>query len=387
MIERVAPAPAGSLVVLQVLGNAITGGMETYVGNLLSALPRRIVPVVLAPFASAMTDRWQAAGHAVHIGPVDDEEHLMTSVERVVELVRRTGAHVVHSHLGNANAVCSIAAEICGIPAIATIHSRHLTLRDVEALRLGRAHALVVSESAYAQARLLGLEQRTTWIPNGVDTARFAPREGTAPRARCTIGFIGRLAAEKGPLDFVALAAALGGQASRARFVMYGDGPLRDVVLDEIGRLRLEGVVELMGVVDDMPAVYRGLDILVSTSVSEGSPLAILEAMASGIPVVAAGVGGVPEIVSENVTGRVVPPQSIEPLMACVGELIADPATRVAFGTAGRARVEKRYSMHGQVAGVLALIERLTGCTAPAAVPSEAPRGELRLARPTVARP
>ena len=73
--------------------------------------------------------------------------------------------------------------------------------------------------------------------------------------------------------------------------------------------------------------------------------------------------------------------------MACVGELIVDPATRLAFGAAGRARVERHFSMQTQAAGVLALYERLAGHVSPAAAAGEAARAELRLARPTAARP
>src|SRR4051812_10129695 len=91
--------------VLEVVGDAITGGTEAYVGNLLDHYPPDIAPTVLAPFASAATERWLAAGIPVHFGSVDDAALLLHSVARVVELARRTRADVIHSHHSNANAV------------------------------------------------------------------------------------------------------------------------------------------------------------------------------------------------------------------------------------------------------------------------------------------
>jgi len=354
-------APGTSPVpILEVMGNAITGGMETWVGNLVGHLrgaPRRLAPEIVAPFSSRITERWLADGYPVHIAPIDDEVELMHSVERVVELVRRTGARLLHSHLANANAVCAIAAEICGVPALATLHGRQFTQRDLEAMQLGRAHALVVGEAALAQARLLGLGNRVTWIPNGVDAHRFRPGEERPEGDEVVVGYVGRFAYEKGPDDFLRMAALL--RHTPCRFVLVGDGPMRPELAAQIERDGLDGRVRLAGVSTDMPAVYRAFDILVSSSHSEGSPLAILEAMACGLPVIATGVGGVTAIVCDDVTGRVVPPRAVDALADAVAHLAADRERRRAWGRAARERVVARYTLQARAREVADLIERL----------------------------
>ena len=187
------------LRVLEVLGNSVTGGMERYVGNLLENCPADVAPTVLLPFASRLTERWIACGIPVHFGAVDDGRDFIPSIERIGELARRTNADVIHSHLANANAACTAASAVFGIPALVTIHGRELTQRDAEALALGGARAVVVCDEALAQANELGFGARVRWIPNAVDTRRFVPRERTG--GAVTVGFVGRLAPEKGPQD------------------------------------------------------------------------------------------------------------------------------------------------------------------------------------------
>jgi glycosyltransferase involved in cell wall biosynthesis len=358
-------AASPPLRVLEVLGNAIPGGMEHYVGNLLENFGSSIRPTVIAPFVSPMTERWAALGIPVHIAAIDDEIGLAHSVERIVELARHVQADVLHAHLPNAHAASTIAGAACGVPVVATIHGRQLTLRDVEALQLGEGHAVMVCEYGLAQARLLGIDaSRVSWIPNGVDTQRFSPSPARIASQSVTVGFVGRLAPEKGPLDFVRVAALLLHATPTLRFRIIGDGPLRGEVESAVVRSSLADRVELVGMVHDMPAAYRGLDMLVSTSQSEGAPLAILEAMACGLPVIATSVGGVPEIVSDGVTGRVCPPRGIHMAADTVEELASRPDKRLDWGRAARKRVLENYDLRTHVAKITALFERIAGRSA-----------------------
>jgi len=354
-----------SLRVLQVIGTAITGGMEVYVGQLLDRLPGWIECTVVAPGASEVTERWRDRGHHVHMSPMNEDAHVADAVERVVEIARRTGAQLIHSHLSNANAVCAVASAIVGVPAIATMHGRHLTLRDVEVLTFGRQHALVVCEAALAQALLLGIDAaRVTLVPNGVDTVRFVPRARPA-NAPLTVAYVGRLAPEKEPVDFVRVAAAVARTMPGVRFCMIGDGALRGDVRECIARSGLCDRVEMRGLVADMHDVYRDLDVVVSTSSMEGMPLALLEAMACGVPVVATAVGGVPELVCNGVTGRVVPVGAVDLVASAVCELARDAALRARMGAAARARVLRRFDARDQIERIAALMCRLCNYAGP----------------------
>jgi glycosyltransferase involved in cell wall biosynthesis len=348
-----------ALRVLEVLGNSVTGGMERYVGNLLENCPADVAPTVLLPFASQLTERWIARGIPVHFGAVDDGRDLIPSIERIGELARRTNADVVHSHLANANAACTAASAVFGLPALMTIHGREFTQRDAEALALGAARAVVVCDEALAQANQLGFGARVRFIPNAVDVKRFVPRARTG--GALTVGFVGRLAPEKAPHIFVTAASYLTRRYPDVTFCLVGDGPLRHALARQIQAGQLGTQVRLEGAVDDMPAAYARFDLLVSTSMSEGTPLSILEAMSCGLPVVATCVGGVRELVCQGVTGTLVPPASIEAVVDAVADLIEAPSRRVEWGLAGRRRVERLYSQDAHVAAMRDELHRVAG--------------------------
>lgn len=137
-------------------------------------------------------------------------------------------------------------------------------------------------------------------IPNGVDIDLFAPadRERTLP---LTVGYCGRLSEEKDPVAFLRLAARCDGLP--LRFVMAGAGPLQSDVLRQMRRLRLRDRVEFLGPVADMPGLLQSLDLLVLPSRVDGRPNVVLEALASGVPILATRVGGLPEMVDDGETG------------------------------------------------------------------------------------
>jgi glycosyltransferase involved in cell wall biosynthesis len=291
---------------------------------------------------------------------MDDERGLAHSVERLVELVRRTGPDVLHAHLPNANTVCSLAGAICGVPVLATLHGRQLTQRDAEVLHVGRAHALVVCEAALSHALLLGVpRERVTLVRNGVDLAQFTPAAIASDVP--VVGFVGRLSPEKAPLDFVRVAAYVAQRLPRPTFRVVGEGPLLADAQRLAQALGLGERIAFAGLRQDMPAVYRELVLLVSTSVTEGAPYAVLEAMACGVPVVATAVGGVPELVANALTGRVLPAGAIEILGRAVCELLADPQRLAGMARAARERVRERFAVEDQRRATCALLRRLAG--------------------------
>ena len=130
-----------------------------------------------------------------------------------------------------------------------------------------------------------------------------------------------------------------------ARATVVGDGPQREDVADEIRRLGAEGTVDLAGERDDVADVLAAADVFVLPTLSEGLPMSVLEAMAAGLPVVAAAVGGVPELVDDGETGLLVPPGRPDALAAALGRLAADPALRRRLGAAGRRRAEAHFDI------------------------------------------
>ena len=134
---------------------------------------------------------------------------------------------------------------------------------------------------------------------------------------------------------------------------MVGEGPDREMLERTIDELKIRDGVTMLGRRDDMPAVYASLDIMVSSSRQEGLPMAILEGMASSLPLVASAVGEVPTVVADGVTGLLVPAEDAELLAAGILELLGDRAKRERFGAAARKLIEDEYSAERMTADYL----------------------------------
>lgn len=184
-----------------------------------------------------------------------------------------------------------------------------------------------------------------TVIPYGVDTARFRPTRDGARNGGLVIGSVGRLSMEKGLDDLLRAAAQLIQRGSPIRVVLAGDGPERARLVKLAGELGIDSHVEFRGEVShaQVPAVLNELDIFVMPSRAEGFGVAALEAAAIELPVVASRVHGIPDVVSDGVTGLLVPPGDVPALVDAIGRLAADAELRAALGRAGRAFVEQRY--------------------------------------------
>jgi glycosyltransferase involved in cell wall biosynthesis len=141
--------------------------------------------------------------------------------------------------------------------------------------------------------------------------------------------------------------------------VLVGEGPMRDELLGLVRRYGLEGQVHLAGLWQDMPALYGELDVLVSCSHTEAMPLALLEAMACGVPAVATRVGGVPDIVEHGHTGWLVGPGDFDDIGRCCALLLGDAALRRRMGERARERAVQRLDLGPSVERVGALLERL----------------------------
>ncbi|HZO81035.1 MAG TPA: glycosyltransferase family 4 protein [Candidatus Binataceae bacterium] len=210
---------------------------------------------------------------------------------------------------------------------------------------------------ADAMARAGVPRERIKLIPSGVDCTHFRPPSAEERRqaraalglvnSEVAIGAVGALEPRKGHRYlFEALALLRRREAeTQLRAFIAGDGAMRDELADEVRRLGLEGVVRMLGRVDDVLAILWGLDVFAMPSLSEGLGVALLEAMACGVGVVASHVGGIVDAVEDGRTGLMVAPRDARALADAVGEMAADAAQREAMGAAARARAVERFSM------------------------------------------
>jgi glycosyltransferase involved in cell wall biosynthesis len=343
--------------------------METYVLRLLERLPQDTFRVTCLCVAEGkLTSQLRDIGCSVHITPITDEPDWQ-SILLGASLVRADAIDVIHAHLPNAHSLAGILSRLTDTPAIATVHGRYLSMRDFEVHKLMNTHINVVAKTAYFQALTLGVPStKLRFIPNGIDTKIFHPAPKSnylhslikIPPEAPLVGFIGRLSPEKGPEMFVRVAQIAHKRHKNCHFVLMGEGPMRRELQDEIDQHDLTGHIHMVGLQRDMTKIYPCLDLVVSTSYSEAMPLVIVEAMASGLPVVATNVGGVVDIVEVGGTGLLKQPGDTEGLANDVVTLMTSNSTRIRMGEAARKRVEEKFDLSDIVAQTAQVLRSLT---------------------------
>lgn len=199
---------------------------------------------------------------------------------------------------------------------------------------------------------------RITVIRNGVDTGRYVPSPQPvdgAPVVLC----VARMDPVKDHPTLLAAFDILAADNADAELWLVGDGPARDAVLARVKASPFASRIRHVDGASDLRPYYAKASLLTLSSRHEGLPNVALEAMASGLPVVATAVGGLPELVTDGVTGRLVPPGDPHRLAEALGAVLADAPTRTAMGAAARARVLEAFSQEAMVRAHEAVFARL----------------------------
>jgi sugar transferase (PEP-CTERM/EpsH1 system associated) len=215
--------------------------------------------------------------------------------------------------------------------------------------------------------------QRVTHICNGVDSVQFHPRLGPpaaiGPRGFVSeqafvIGSVGRMAEVKDHLTLVRAFLVLLDQghipAERLRLAIIGDGPCRQTCLDLLHAAGAGQMAWLPGARDDIAQLLRGMTVFVQPSLAEGASNTLLEAMASGLPVVATAVGGNPELVRNGWTGKLVPARDPVQMAAAITDYYRIAGLAAQHGLQARRRVLNEFSMAAMADAYLAVYDRLT---------------------------
>ena len=275
---------------------------------------------------------------------------------RIRELADRTGAQLVHAHGYKADVYGWLALRKSGLPLVSTCHTwydNNLALSVYGAFdrRVLRHFDGVVAVSEEVRKRLLDsgvAERKIRIIQNGIDLRAFDAAQPSLPCSEVpgtlTVGLVGRLSSEKGIDLFLEAAAQAHRSFPAAQFFVVGDGPDRAQLQALIDRAGLDPYVSLLGRRDDMPGVYASLDVLVSSSRQEGLPIALLEGMASRLPVVATAVGAVPTVIRDGLTGVLVQPGDAPVLAAAIADMLADASKRERLGSAARQLIADEFS-------------------------------------------
>jgi glycosyltransferase involved in cell wall biosynthesis len=296
---------------------------------------------------------------------------------RLSARLRAARADLVHTHLLHADLYGIPAARRAGAPYI--VSSRHnddrfrytLPVRLVNRWLWQRTDAGIAISEAIRQFSIkvegapanrihtihYGLDPDTITAPpdarNALRTALKIP--GDAP----VVGSVCRLTGQKGLMYGIRGFARIADQEPGAHYVIAGDGPLRQALEAEAQGLGLGGRVHFLGWRDDAHAILAALDVLLAPSLWEGFGLVLLEAMALSVPIIAARVSAIPEVVVDGESGWLVPPRDADAVAAALSDALTDPAARCERGANGRQRVEKHFSTEKMVESTLAVYRRL----------------------------
>jgi sugar transferase (PEP-CTERM/EpsH1 system associated) len=360
------------------------GGLENGLVNLINRIPveRFRHAVICLTDYSAFHRRIRREGvpvYSLHKPPGNSPlVHF-----KLWRLLAKLRPDIVHTrNLASIEGV--LPAMLAGVPV--RIHSEHghdmadLAGGNRKYQRLRRAlrpfihHYIALSKDLerYLHEKIRVSPDRVTQLYNGVDTKLFhptqgdresLPREGFAGPEQFVIGTVGRMQAVKDPANlaraFVRLVHMLPDGARRLRLVMIGDGPLKAEVQKIVRDGQAEDLVWLAGERDDVARIMRGLDLFVLPSISEGISNTLLEAMASGLPVVATNVGGNPELVEADVTGALVPRADADSMARAMKLYVEAPELRRRHGAEARRAAELRFGMEPMVNAYMRVYDKM----------------------------
>jgi glycosyltransferase involved in cell wall biosynthesis len=272
---------------------------------------------------------------------------------RLARLFRSLKADVVHTHSTRPLIYCGPAACIARVGRV--IHTRHgqrygAGRKETAAFRAASYTTNWVVCVSHDSARLTAAEgvssRRIKTVWNGIDIDRFRLTE---PKQRGPAIAVGRLSPEKDFATLVRAAAIVARSDPSFHLEIAGGGPCAEELKRLIHDIKVGESVQLVGQVTDIPALLKRASIFALSSLTEGVSLTILEAMATGLPVAATNVGGNPEVVTDGVTGLLVPPGDPVAMAEALLQLWQNPKLRVLMGKAGRERVETNFNAREMV--------------------------------------
>lgn len=375
---------ADAPLIVHVIHRFGIGGLENGVVNLINHMPeeRYRHAIVCLQGYTDFRKRLQRENVAIH-DMAKRDGHDPGVYWRLFRIFRQLRPAIVHTRNLSAMEVQAVAA-LAGVPG--RVHGEHG--RDTYDLhgrnrkynllrRLVRpfiGHYIAVSKDLqnWLMSAVGVKSGNISQIYNGVDSIRFRPAQ--TPRAQLgppgffdehniVIGSVGRMAAVKDYPNLVQAFLKLLHQdptlRDRLRLLIVGEGEARDTCLRVMNQHGVGQLAWLPGERSDIPELMAAMDIFVLPSLGEGISNTILEAMATGLPVIATRVGGNPELVQEGVTGRLVPPADPDELAQALLEYVLDADRRHAHGRAAREIIDRQFSIPAMVQDYLSVYDRM----------------------------
>lgn len=346
------------LNILQICSARDFGGGERHIADLANSLAKRghNVFAAVVPGAPLIAE--------LHSVPPENisELRLANSLDlfaalRLAEIVKRSGADIIHAHLARDYPLAAFASLRSGNTPFALTRHVLFPINKMHRKVLSRTARVIAVSRAVADSlrdQSIFPEDKIVTIHNGIDIERFETKPRERTQRPITVGMIGHIAPIKGQDLFVRAAAQIARHREEVDFVIVGEDKSRkgdnraalERLIDEFG---VAGRVRLAGWQEDVRQSLSSFDIFVSASRSEPFGLVILEAMASGVPVVATASEGAVEILEDSSTGSIVPVNDVDQLSATIDKLIGDPTLRQRLAANALIAVKKRFSLETMV--------------------------------------
>jgi glycosyltransferase involved in cell wall biosynthesis len=294
---------------------------------------------------------------------------------KLYRLFRREQPHIVHTHTAKAGFIGRLAACLARVPIVVHTYHGHILhgyyspfkswiLRRMERI-LSCLTDRLIAVSGQVKSDLICYHvappEKIVVIPLGLELKPFVDCDAHGGAFRNElglnnghrlVGIVGRMVPVKNHRLFLDAAASVAAEEPVARFVVVGDGPLRQDMEQHALALGIGDRVLFTGWRRDMPKIYADLDVLVVSSNNEGTPVSAIEAMAARCPVVATRVGGVPDLVRDGETGYLVPAEDAEALSAAILRILEDPQTASRMAKTARAIAVQRFNTDRLIADI-----------------------------------
>ncbi len=319
----------------------------------------------------------QLANDDVHVVYSDLHRWPIDELRRIAAIARKKRIDIIHTHMSSANFFGVLLRQFTGIPCVATANNRHIQLHW-----MFNDYVLAASDATMRFHRRFNFVRRSRIdvVHNFIDDKRFhdIPREsGRALRDELKIdhdakliGVIGDVLKRKGLIYLVRALPKILEAVPNAHVLSVGF-PRVDYtseVEQEARQLNLSDRITFGGYRSDVLNIMSAIDVLALPTLEDNLPLAILEAMASGLPVVGTTVGGLPECVVSGETGLLVPPANVDALAEAMIKILTNESLRQEYGQAGRERIRHGFSRESQIRRLEAALQRICHEKAPADV-------------------
>ena len=363
------------VTVLYAIETSDPDGAEKMLMSLADAARTRAYrPVMCLLQEGWLADESRRCGYPTHVIPLQRTIDVPW-VRRACRMLAAERVDLIHSHEFAMNTYCTLLSAIAGRPCITTVHGKNYSS--------GRWHRRAAYRAVARRTRMIAVSEdikeflatdvgippsRITTITNGIDTQRYAAAPSLRAALRTelglaadqpVIGCVGRLEPVKGHTHLIQAARAMREKYPRAVFVLAGQGSLREALEREVQTLGLGECVRFLGYRNDVSRLLAALDIFVLPSLSEGLPLALLEAMAAGVPVVASRVGGIPEVIRDGNNGLLATPGDPGSFAEKLCVLLDRPAFAHTLGATARALVTDRFGLSAMADAYDALYRQL----------------------------